>query len=60
MIYRQIHFSIKSEQATKMYGEIETQANLTGNESVVDAFCGTGTIGIWLSKCERSKRYGYH
>lgn len=39
-----------------MYGEIEAQANLTGNESVVDAFCGTGTIGIWLSQNAKEVR----
>ncbi|QSN68666.1 23S rRNA (uracil(1939)-C(5))-methyltransferase RlmD [Mammaliicoccus sciuri] len=49
-------FQLNPEQATKMYGEIETQANLTGNESVVDAFCGTGTIGIWLSQNAKEVR----
>ncbi|NYS35655.1 class I SAM-dependent RNA methyltransferase, partial [Streptococcus danieliae] len=49
-------FQLNPEQATKMYGEIETQANLTGNESVVDAFCGTGTIGIWISQNAKEVR----
>lgn len=49
-------FQLNPKQATAMYGEIETQAGLNGNETVVDAFCGTGTIGIWLSKNAKEVR----
>lgn len=49
-------FQLNPDQATVLYKEIEQQAKLKGHEKVVDAFCGTGTIGIWLSKNAKEVR----
>lgn len=32
-----------------MYNEVKKAANLTGKETIVDAYCGVGTIGLWLA-----------
>ena len=36
-------------QTEKLYGKAVEYANLTGKETVLDAYCGTGTIGIIAS-----------
>ncbi len=43
-------FQLNPEQTVKLYNEVERAANLTGKEIVVDAYCGVGTIGLWLAK----------
>ncbi|MBH0158782.1 23S rRNA (uracil(1939)-C(5))-methyltransferase RlmD [Fictibacillus sp. 5RED26] len=43
-------FQLNPEQTVNLYNEVKRQANLTGNEKVVDAYCGSGTIGMWLAK----------
>ncbi|MBH0175019.1 23S rRNA (uracil(1939)-C(5))-methyltransferase RlmD [Fictibacillus sp. 23RED33] len=43
-------FQLNPEQTVSLYNEVKRQANLTGNEKVVDAYCGSGTIGMWLAK----------
>ncbi|WP_419181304.1 23S rRNA (uracil(1939)-C(5))-methyltransferase RlmD [Fictibacillus nanhaiensis] len=43
-------FQLNPEQTVNLYNEVKRQSNLTGNEKVVDAYCGSGTIGMWLAK----------
>ncbi|MDM5317956.1 23S rRNA (uracil(1939)-C(5))-methyltransferase RlmD [Fictibacillus sp. b24] len=42
-------FQLNPEQTVKLYNEVKKQAKLTGEERVVDAYCGSGTIGMWLA-----------
>ena len=42
-------FQLNPIQTVKLYDEVKNAAALTGNENVVDAYCGVGTIGLWLS-----------
>ena len=43
-------FQVNSEQAAKLYGEALKAANLTSKETVVDVYCGTGTITLFLAQ----------
>ncbi len=43
-------FQINSRQTEKLYSEAVKFANLTERDTVLDAYCGTGTIGIIASK----------
>ena len=49
-------FQLNCEQTEKLYTHIVKVAHLHGEENVVDAFCGVGTIGIWLSKYVKEVR----
>ncbi|WP_018132634.1 23S rRNA (uracil(1939)-C(5))-methyltransferase RlmD [Effusibacillus pohliae] len=42
-------FQLNPEQTTKLYNLVAEAAELTGKEVVVDAYCGVGTIGLWLA-----------
>ncbi|TDF96307.1 23S rRNA (uracil(1939)-C(5))-methyltransferase RlmD [Paenibacillus piri] len=42
-------FQLNPEQTVKLYDAVKEAAGLTGGELVVDAYCGTGTIGLWLA-----------
>lgn len=42
-------FQLNPEQTVVLYDEIKKAAALTGKETVVDAYCGVGTIGLWLA-----------
>ncbi|MGI2329548.1 23S rRNA (uracil(1939)-C(5))-methyltransferase RlmD [Planococcus sp. YIM B11945] len=42
-------FQLNPTQTVKLYDEIKRAAALTGTEKVVDAYCGVGTIGLWLA-----------
>ncbi|MCA1024994.1 23S rRNA (uracil(1939)-C(5))-methyltransferase RlmD [Cytobacillus kochii] len=42
-------FQLNPEQTVKLYNEVKKAANLTGKETIVDAYCGVGTIGLWLA-----------
>ncbi len=42
-------FQTNSKQAEKLYGIARDFAQLTGNEIVYDLYCGTGSIGIFVS-----------
>ncbi len=42
-------FQLNPEQTVKLYNEAKRAAGLTGTEKIVDAYCGSGTIGLWLS-----------
>ena len=43
-------FQTNTRQAEKLYAVTRDFAALTGNETVYDLYCGTGSIGIFLSK----------
>lgn len=42
-------FQLNPKQTVKLYDEIKRAAKLSGRETVVDAYCGVGTIGLWLA-----------
>ncbi|WP_407656424.1 23S rRNA (uracil(1939)-C(5))-methyltransferase RlmD [Massilibacterium senegalense] len=42
-------FQLNPVQTVTLYNEAKKAAQLTGNEKVVDAYCGVGTIGLWLA-----------
>lgn len=42
-------FQLNPEQTVKLYNEVKEAAQLTGSEKVVDAYCGVGTIGLWVA-----------
>lgn len=43
-------FQTNTKQAEVLYNVVKDFAALTGNETVYDLYCGTGSIGIFLSK----------
>ncbi|CAM5207598.1 23S rRNA m(5)U-1939 methyltransferase OS=Ureibacillus acetophenoni OX=614649 GN=SAMN05877842_11849 PE=3 SV=1 [Ureibacillus acetophenoni] len=49
-------FQLNPEQTVHLYDEIKKAAELTGKETVVDAYCGVGTIGLWLAKDAKEVR----
>lgn len=42
-------FQLNPQQTVKLYNEVKKAAALTGEEKIVDAYCGVGTIGLWLA-----------
>jgi 23S rRNA (uracil1939-C5)-methyltransferase len=42
-------FQLNPIQTVKLYDEVKKAAGLTGKEKIVDAYCGVGTIGLWLA-----------
>lgn len=42
-------FQTNTRQAEKLYDTVRQYAALTGDQTVVDLYTGTGTIAIWLS-----------
>ena len=42
-------FQINTEQTVKLYDLALQEAGLTGKETVLDAYCGTGTIGMFMA-----------
>ncbi|GGH13682.1 23S rRNA (uracil(1939)-C(5))-methyltransferase RlmD [Paenibacillus segetis] len=49
-------FQLNPLQTVKLYESVKAAAALTGRETVVDAYCGTGTIGLWLAPYAREVR----
>lgn len=43
-------FQVNTAQAAVLYGKAEEYAGLTGTETVIDAYCGTGTITLFLAR----------
>lgn len=43
-------YQINPEQTEVLYGQALEYANLTGNETVIDAYCGIGTISLFLAQ----------
>ena len=50
-------FQVNTEQAAVLYNKALEYAALTGKETVIDAYCGTGTISLFLAQRAR-KVYG--
>lgn len=50
-------FQVNPVQTRVLYEKALEYADLTGNETVFDAYCGTGTISLFLSK-KAKKVYG--
>ncbi|NMO95131.1 23S rRNA (uracil(1939)-C(5))-methyltransferase RlmD [Paenibacillus lemnae] len=49
-------FQLNPQQTVKLYEAVRGAAGLTGKESVIDAYCGTGTIGLWLAPYAKEVR----
>ncbi|HDC8600805.1 TPA: 23S rRNA (uracil(1939)-C(5))-methyltransferase RlmD [Staphylococcus aureus] len=45
----QSFYQINSEQTEKLYNKAIEYAQLTGNEVVLDTYCGIGTIGLYMA-----------
>ena len=43
-------FQTNTKQGEKLYRTARDFAELTGHETVYDLYCGTGSIGIFLSR----------
>ncbi|WP_139492169.1 23S rRNA (uracil(1939)-C(5))-methyltransferase RlmD [Brevibacillus dissolubilis] len=43
-------YQVNPEQTEVLYGKTLEYAGLTGNESVIDAYCGIGTISLFLAQ----------
>ncbi len=56
-ISAQSFFQVNSAQTEKLYNKAVEFSALTGNETVVDCYCGTGTISLYLAK-HAKKVYG--
>lgn len=46
-------FQVNPVQTAKLYGKALEYAGLTGNETVIDAYCGIGTISLFLARRAR-------
>ena len=42
-------YQVNRNQAEKLYNKAAEYANLTGNETVMDLYCGAGTIGLSMA-----------
>jgi len=49
-------FQLNPEQTIKLYNYVREAAALTGKENVIDAYCGVGTIGLWLAPAAKEVR----
>lgn len=43
-------FQVNGRQAERLYGCALDYADLTGKETVIDIYCGTGTISLYMAK----------
>ena len=50
-------YQVNPIQTEKLYGKAVEYAELSGNETIFDLYCGIGTIGIFASK-NAKKLYG--
>ncbi|WP_277673773.1 23S rRNA (uracil(1939)-C(5))-methyltransferase RlmD, partial [Piscibacillus halophilus] len=50
-------FQVNPEQTERLYEQALKFANLTGNETVIDAYCGIGSISLFLAQ-HAKKVYG--
>lgn len=53
----QSFFQVNTNQTVRLYNQALNYAALTGNETVIDAYCGTGTISLFLAR-RAKKVYG--
>ncbi|MCL1808858.1 MAG: 23S rRNA (uracil(1939)-C(5))-methyltransferase RlmD [Clostridiales bacterium] len=45
----QSFYQVNPAQAVRLYGKVSDYAGLAGGETVLDAYCGVGTIGLWCA-----------
>ena len=50
-------FQVNTDQAKVLYDKALEYAGLTGRETVIDAYCGTGTISLFLAR-QAARVYG--
>ena len=50
----QSFYQVNPEQMPRLYDKAAEYAALTGSETVLDLYCGVGTIGIWMA--DRAER----
>ncbi len=50
-------FQVNTFEAIKLYDKVKEYAALKGKEKVLDLYCGTGTIGLYLAE-QAEKVYG--
>ena len=43
-------YQVNPEQTAKLYAKAKEYAQLSGKETVIDAYCGIGTIALYLSR----------
>lgn len=43
-------YQVNHNQAEKLYEKAKEYARLTGNETLIDLYCGTGTIGLTMAR----------
>ena len=48
-------YQVNRSQMLKLYGKVLEYADLKGNETVLDLYCGVGTIGLFAAKDMASK-----
>ncbi|MGN0477041.1 MAG: 23S rRNA (uracil(1939)-C(5))-methyltransferase RlmD [Ruminococcus sp.] len=47
-------YQVNHSQAERLYNKAKEYANLSGEETLVDLYCGTGTIGLTMARdCKR-------
>ncbi len=51
-------FQVNPAQTERLYAQAMAWAGLTGRETVVDAYCGTGTIGLCAAAAGAAQVYG--
>ena len=52
-------FQLNPQQTELLYGEGIKALDAQPDETIVDAYCGVGTIGLSVAKGQRSPRNGY-
>ena len=50
LISKDSFFQINRKQTEKLYDLVLKYAHLTGKEQILDLYCGTGTIGLYMAK----------
>ena len=53
-IYPTTFFQLNTKQAENLVENIKKLAKLSGKENILDAYCGVGAIGLYLSKNSKS------
>lgn len=53
IIYPRSFYQVNTPQAELLYAQARDFAALTGNEDVLDLYCGAGTIGLSLAGCAK-------
>ena len=51
----QSFYQVNPEQMERLYDKAADYADLKGGETVLDLYCGAGTIGLWLLESLRKK-----